>query len=583
MSKGKRGIDWKQNFSSIRLERFKAFEDSGNIELKPLTFIVGKNSSGKSTILKSIASLAQSVAKYEDTDYGGNRMYLFERNPHGEIILSGKGKFVDVGRFEDISSESIDKISTYSRENNLDPQERREILESRNFKISFGCGQSTIKRILRSYGLEDTEENINAIKDLWISYKFEPSKDYVDSEMRELEIGKAVNNKNIGLSKDALLNVRTIVAPAKKWYIGKLDEGRVNYDAFEEGIKRRLGRFYLSEDTEDPLEKLALKKLNIKIEDIYPIVVDVVRLTHAYLNPINIMETPIAKKFLKIMKKEKMFISENVGKSESKKKNKEKFSKYDVGFVIFKMMMTLFERKIQPLSLISDIISKELSAVRYIGPLRSEPRREVHEATEAFDQGTKGENIVQYLNKADKETKLKLHKTLQKLGMGKSTRIEHLRGRRGTKSGFLQLYVRLEDGSERQLIDLGFGVSQVLPILLECSVREKSTILLEQPELHLHPGLQTELAEVLLDSCDRDNQIIIESHSVNMIERIRRRIREGKLHHATVNVIYVGKNEEGASRVDVLEFDEDGDFTRPWPDEDGFFGERDREVFSDLF
>ncbi len=146
------------------------------------------------------------------------------------------------------------------------------------------------------------------------------------------------------------------------------------------------------------------------------------------------------------------------------------------------------------------------------------------------------------------------------------------------KTGFLQLFLRQKDGSDYLLIDLGFGISQVLPIVFTACIEQENAILLEQPELHLHPGLQSDLTEVLFDSCDRGNQFIIETHSVNMIERVRRRIREGNLDHDAVNIVYVENKGDGAY-AQSIGFDKKGGFTENWPDRDGFFGDRERKIF----
>ena len=71
------------------------------------------------------------------------------------------------------------------------------------------------------------------------------------------------------------------------------------------------------------------------------------------------------------------------------------------------------------------------------------------------------------------------------------------------------------NSSEVLITDVGFGVSQLLPVLVLCYyVPENSTIILEQPEIHLHPKVQSDLADVLIDVVkNRNVQIILESHS----------------------------------------------------------------------
>ena len=86
-------------------------------------------------------------------------------------------------------------------------------------------------------------------------------------------------------------------------------------------------------------------------------------------------------------------------------------------------------------------------------------------------------------------------------------------------------------GPETLITDVGFGVSQILPVLVLCFYAPKgSTIILEQPEIHLHPAVQAGLADVLIDAYKRrDVQIIVESHSEHFLRRLQRRVAEEAL------------------------------------------------------
>ena len=84
------------------------------------------------------------------------------------------------------------------------------------------------------------------------------------------------------------------------------------------------------------------------------------------------------------------------------------------------------------------------------------------------------------------------------------------------------LVKKYKGGPEVRLTDIGFGVSQVLPVLILCYYApEGSILILEQPEAHLHPKVQTELADVLIDVVENRNvQIILESHSEYLLSTI---------------------------------------------------------------
>ena len=99
-----------------------------------------------------------------------------------------------------------------------------------------------------------------------------------------------------------------------------------------------------------------------------------------------------------------------------------------------------------------------------------------------------------------------------------------------TQKNYELLVRKYKDGPEVRLTDIGFGVSQVLPVLILCYyVPEGSILILEQPEAHLHPKVQSELADLLIEVVqNRKLQIILESHSENLIVRLMRRIAEEK-------------------------------------------------------
>lgn len=141
--------------------------------------------------------------------------------------------------------------------------------------------------------------------------------------------------------------------------------------------------------------------------------------------------------------------------------------------------------------------------------------------------------------------------------------------------------------------DVGVGLSQVLPIIAALvqagtkrtakvsSVAErigladrKPTLLLEQPELHLHPRMQAELADLLIEQSMARSaegpQVIMETHSESIILRMQRRIREGMIPASSVSVLYVDRDpESGISRVKVLPLDDNGEFLATWPEDFG--------------
>jgi hypothetical protein len=141
--------------------------------------------------------------------------------------------------------------------------------------------------------------------------------------------------------------------------------------------------------------------------------------------------------------------------------------------------------------------------------------------------------------------------------------------------------------------DVGFGIGQLLPIVVQSGLSSRggaSLICVEQPEIHLHPRLQAELADLFMESAHLDplgtgttitnepTQWIVETHSESLVLRVQRRIRESSIDPNDIAVLYVRPESNGSSSITRLHIDESGEFIEDWPD--GFFEEAYNETFS---
>jgi predicted ATPase len=128
--------------------------------------------------------------------------------------------------------------------------------------------------------------------------------------------------------------------------------------------------------------------------------------------------------------------------------------------------------------------------------------------------------------------------------------------------------MRLPDDTKLPIADLGYGLSQVLPVLTQCSFApEKSTLLFEQPELHLHENAAKKLANVFFETATKKScRVLIETHSKELVYELLQLIKFGKL---TVDdlAIYSVQRLGGASRYTRVQLDWDGshlEVDNPW-------------------
>ncbi len=221
--------------------------------------------------------------------------------------------------------------------------------------------------------------------------------------------------------------------------------------------------------------------------------------------------------------------------------------------------------------------------IYYLGPLREYSHRSYRWAGEnPQDMGRRGELAVQAMLAARKQGAVikrerarkyrtveeRIAEWLKELGMIESF---DLRPIAENRQDYELRVRRSRDAAEVLITDVGFGVSQVLPVLVLCYYApEGATLVFEQPEIHLHPSVQAGLADVFIDAIrNRKIQIILESHSEHLLRRLQRRIAEGAL-KTEQTALYFVKMEKGTSQLEKLDLDLFGNI-RNWPPD--FFGD----------
>ena len=236
---------------------------------------------------------------------------------------------------------------------------------------------------------------------------------------------------------------------------------------------------------------------------------------------------------------------------------------------------------------------KLMDSLYYLGPLREYPRREYHWAGASPDHvGQRGEYAVDAILAATRNGEMRRLKSpargvpkipfqkivaywLKRLGLIHDFHVKEIA--EGTNL-FRTMVKTSPSGKLTPLTDVGFGVSQILPALvLLYYVPEGSTVLMEQPEIHLHPRVQSVLADVMLNVAQVQNvQIVVESHSEHLMRRLQRRVAEAEAGASSEDVkLYFISSRRGRTQISDPLLNEWGEIEN-WPEH--FFGDEMGEI-----
>ncbi|MDD2927135.1 DUF3696 domain-containing protein [Rhodoferax sp.] len=235
-----------------------------------------------------------------------------------------------------------------------------------------------------------------------------------------------------------------------------------------------------------------------------------------------------------------------------------------------------------------------LGSIAYLGPLRNHPQRTYQWSGDTPEGvGQTGESTVaailaaqhedRMLNRGPKKARQSftafIAAWLKDLGVINSFTVKPVA--EGRKE--YEVLVRTHAGApEVKITDVGFGVSQVLPALVQAFYcPPNSTVWMEQPEIHLHPQVQAELADVFISAIkarengkERNVQLIVESHSEHFLNRLQRRIAEGELTPHDV-AIYFCRRSGSSTELEPLRLNIFGEIEN-WPE--NFFGDEMADI-----
>jgi predicted ATPase len=233
---------------------------------------------------------------------------------------------------------------------------------------------------------------------------------------------------------------------------------------------------------------------------------------------------------------------------------------------------------------IRNFIENEFGNLFYLGPLRDYPKRFYVTSGQApQDVGVRGERAVDVLwfshlseVKRIKKIEEEVRKWFIQFDIAKDIRLSRV-----SKGNYFQIVIiDPATGFETNLADIGFGASQTLPIIIESFYApQNSTILIEQPEIHLHPKAQSILGDLFIKSVQEENRnFIIETHSEHILARIRRRVAEKKVDKDKIAIYYFEPTSEG-TKISEVKINTEGQYVS-FPE--GFFEEDINESIEHL-
>lgn len=510
------------HLSGVSAKNFKSLEDLDNIDINKINLIYGQNSAGKSSLIQSML-----VSKRNDKTLG----YMFD-----ELIpnLNFLGNTFDVGGFE-------------------------HCVKDHDLTKDLGIGSKISNS---SGGHQSINFSFNKEKLKSLTILFEDSN--LDASEVKLVEKKPTVTKRLKVSFSGKLTFRNISkngSEAKK-IMEKMGADRGEKHRFKEDeyyLLKCLNPKILIEISPKN-KKSNRKEIFLKYQSLYLSI------------PSNTKVMPYVPRLLQDymilygVQNKKVFSGDNLSAYSS--------SLVRIGEKI-ERNAKLKLRKDANLDLLSSAIVhafvfQSRINLTHIPPIRGIPGRGSIQNNRIADPA------VKYMDDIFSRDQGKLYTTeikkinadLQKLGMNYMVGTsEYFQLGRKQKALVLREY---GGNIDLGFADVGKGVSQVLPILVASAIEEYEIILIEQPEIHLHPKLQADVIEVISDSAiKRNNRFIIETHSENLLLRLQKKVRKNELEPNDINIYYFEKLKNNKINLVNIKILEDGSLSNDFPE--GFF------------
>ena len=215
------------------------------------------------------------------------------------------------------------------------------------------------------------------------------------------------------------------------------------------------------------------------------------------------------------------------------------------------------------------IVAEQYNGLKYLGPLRENPKRQYVITNEFSTVDSTGadtpfilarnqsKNVISELyppiDESNFDEKVQpIKRNLNEIVQSWMSYFELGELKLINRQDSLQLSIK-----NNNIADVGFGISQTLPVIVHgLSMNYEQTLILEQPEIHLHPRMQMRMSDLLLTLAQTNHCVIVETHSDHIINRIVRRALEAQDESILDNiVIYFVSNSESGSKVTPITID----------------------------
>lgn len=233
-----------------------------------------------------------------------------------------------------------------------------------------------------------------------------------------------------------------------------------------------------------------------------------------------------------------------------------------------------FSQFLSAVSYNNNRVRKYLGDLSFIGPIRENPHRIYEITNETYNTvGSMGENMPNLIKKIGDDNE-ELNNWVKRFGFGDRIELKH-----HYSNTYSLRFLKDDSDFYTSIANAGFGASQVLPLIVQAIVSPKRSITIaEQPEIHLNPRIQCELAELFASMAKKGQTIIVETHSEHLLLRLRRLIAEDKLKAEDVAIYFVERKEHD-SIIKEINLQENGHiYPIDWPKD--FFGESLKEALA---